>query len=457
MTDIIEKSASFKQGEDIWYIGSLPEPPKPDSPKPGSPGYGTGVYKGNDLEESLGLAPMESADNPNSDNYGNYQNSDGSVFVFIPKFYYSFDCKPTDTHYNDTLKYSGLTAEQLAQIVTRSPMNYMVMASGNAFENETEANEHGFILHRAFIDGGKEKSGFFIAKYLASKGTDGQSTKALFVKNGKTISLTADGAYIPSSNMPNCEGGAKDAITLSKAINPNLNCASIFMYSALAMQSKFIGTIVTSTSQCAWYDSNLVTNFPKGCNNGNLGDINDSSVKYIVQYEVKPITGSGTPFNKTTHNGLNNGVCDLNGCIYVVTSGMTPRGDRILKESVKLSDITINNVENTSASIYDINNSFYVSNPYNWGNSYFSSWRKAINGASRAMEGVYPISGTHGCSVTGTSEFGNDYCTANINNSAVFCSSTGYDGSNSGVFRRTSSNWSQGSISWSFRSGGYAS
>ena len=414
-----------------------------------------GVYEGDDLESTLGLTPMPGYNDPSNNNYGNYKNSDGSVFVFIPKFYYSFNCKPEETYYQDTLTYSGLTAEQLAQIVTRSPMNYMVMASGKVFENEAEANEHGFILHRAFIDGGREKSGFFIMKYLASRGTDGTSDKALSVKNGKTISLTTDSNYIPSSSMPGCNGNVKDTIILSKTINPNLNCASIFMYSALAMQSKFIGTIVTSTDQCAWYDLNLVTNFPKGCNSS-LSDVNDSSVTYTEQYNNKPITGSGTPFNKTTHNGLNNGVTDLNGSVWQAVTGVTSRGDKILKESAKLSDITIDNVDSTSASIYDTNSSPYIPNPNYWGNSSSSSWRKAVNGLSRALEGVYPISAQLGCSNNGLDEFGKDDCTANINHSAVFCSGAWYSTYITGLFYRTYRQWSNDTYQCGFRSGGYA-
>ena len=441
--------------------GPDPEPPTPEpptfiGPKPGEPGYGAGVYPGSDLEGSLGLTPMPGYNDPSNDNYGNYQNSDGSIFVFIPKFYYSFNCKPIDTYYKNTLTYSGLNEAQLAQIVTRSPNNYMALAPSSVFANEAEANSHGFILHRAFIDGGREKSGFFIAKYLASKGTSGTSDKALFIKNGKTISLGTNDNFTTSKDMPECRGKGYDAITLSKAINPNLNCASVFMYSALAMQSKFIGTVVTSTSQCAWYDSNLVMNFPKGCTNA-LSDINDSSVTYSELYSRKPLTGSGTPFAKTTHNGLNNGVCDVNGCMYQIATGMVSRGDRILKESARLSDITTDNVDDTSASIYNTNSSPYIHNPHHWGNSSHSSWRKAINGLSRAMEGVYPISGSQGCSNIGTNEFGKDYCYVNSGYSAVLCSGFWNDGSDSGVFHRTDSNWSIANTYHGFRSGGYAS
>ena len=435
-----------------------PTPPTFIGPKPGEPGYGAGVYPGNDLEGSLGLFPMEGTDNPSHDNYGNYQNSDGSIFVFIPKFYYSFNCKPADTHYKDTLTYSGLSGAQLAQIVTRSPNNYMALAPSSVFANEAEANKHGFILHRAFIDGGREKSGFFIAKYLASRGTGGISDKALFVKNGKTISLATSSNYIPSSDMSDCKGRLYDAITLSKAVNSNLNCASAFMYGALAMLSKFIGTVVTSTSQCAWYDSGLSMNFPKGCNRI-LEDNNDDSVTYTIQYSNKPLTGSGSPFNKTTHNGLNNGVCDLNGCIEQITIGMNSTGAKILKESAKLSDITTDNVDNTSASIYDTNSSSYVNSEASdfWGNSSSSSWRKATNGLSRALEGIYPVSASAGCSNSGLNEFGKDNCYAASNFSALLCSGSWTDGSYAGMFYRKYSNWVSGSLYTGFRSGGYAS
>ena len=425
------------------------EPPKPFIY------YGVGPYLGTDAKSTLDLTPMSGYDNPTSDNYGNYTNSDGSVFVFIPKFYYTFNCKPEDQYYQDTLTYTGMTEAQLAQIVTRSPLNYMAIAEGTAFSNEAEANSHGFILHRAFIDGGKEKSGFFIAKYLASRGTNGTSTKALFVKNGQIISLSNSNSDILSSKMPNCSGIDKDAIILSKAINPNLNCASAFMYSALAMQSKFIGTIATNTSQCAWYDPFLFINFPKGCNNNALGDINDSSVTYTAQRNTKPLTGSGTPFAKTTHNGLNSGVCDLNGCIRQVTTSVGWAGSRILDNNYKLTDITTNNVDTQATSLY-AEYTKYIPGPSCWGNSSSSSWRKATNGLSRALEGVYPISASAGCSDSGTYEFGQDVCSASAGSSALQCSGTYGIGNWAGMFCRNYIDWSSGNSSNSFRSGGYA-
>ena len=123
MTTIYDKGIAYKNfNGDIWYR-NFPNNGGTTTaePLPGEAGWGCGVYPGNDLEDTLGLIPMEGCDNPNSDNYGNYQNADGSVFCFIPKFYYSFNCKPTDALYQDVLTYSKLTAEQVAEIVNRSP------------------------------------------------------------------------------------------------------------------------------------------------------------------------------------------------------------------------------------------------------------------------------------------------------------------------------------------------
>ena len=78
---------------------------------------------------------------PASPNYGNYIHTNGSVMVFVPKFYYRIGNagSPRFGAY-------GLNSIDI---------------SG--------AEEAGYVLHRAFIDGGSEKHGFFIDKYLISK------------------------------------------------------------------------------------------------------------------------------------------------------------------------------------------------------------------------------------------------------------------------------------------------
>ena len=55
----------------------------------GGMGFGVGIYGGNPSDlTAMGLSPMEGYDDPSSDNYGNYQHTNGSVMVFIPAFCY---------------------------------------------------------------------------------------------------------------------------------------------------------------------------------------------------------------------------------------------------------------------------------------------------------------------------------------------------------------------------------
>lgn len=418
---------------------------------------GTGVYPGDEekLSSEMFLVGMNGYDDPNSDNYGNYQHTNGSIYVFIPKFYYCFELD-TEEEIQNAMTYSGLTHDQIEQIKTRSPYNAFVIAPGSAFTDEADANSHNFILHRAFIDGGEEKSGFFIMKYVASRGTAGTSTTALSVKNGKPISLYNGSGHTVSTGMTTeCTGIAKDAITLSKNQGSNYNCASVFMYSALALLSKFLGTVATSTDYCAWYDPDLITNFPKGCNSS-LKDVNDSSVTFTTcgdsSDSSKPLAGSGSPFAKTTHNGLNCGVTDLNGTVAEIATGLGYASDyHIMKTSAKLTDFTRDNVDGTTATYPDLWETLDASySSGNWGNSSATSLRSSYSGHDRDLNGVWPAKdGT-----SGTAEFGNDYGDIG-SDSGVDCGGTWDDGSGAGVFSRYDSYWANSDNGRGFRSAGY--
>ena len=53
----------------------------------GQQGFGVGVYGGSPADlKAMGLTPTEGCDDPNSENYGNYLHTNGSVMVFIPAF-----------------------------------------------------------------------------------------------------------------------------------------------------------------------------------------------------------------------------------------------------------------------------------------------------------------------------------------------------------------------------------
>ena len=171
----------------------------------GGQGFGVGVYIGT---LPSGFSALTGTTDTASDNYGNYQYSDGSTMCFVPKFYYRIGSASSPRYAT-----YGANAVDIAGIDT--------------FADETAANAAGYVLHRAFIDGGSVKSGFFIDKYLCSKNgtTSGKS-----VKNGDPISLTTNDSYNPSSTMTGCTGILADAVVLSRARGAGVfNVASIFI------------------------------------------------------------------------------------------------------------------------------------------------------------------------------------------------------------------------------------
>jgi len=87
----------------------------------------------------------------------------------------------------------------------------------------------------------------------------------------------------------------------------------------------------SSTTYCAWYDGTGVNNFPKG-NNNSGSDANDGSVVYtnctddywkaLPGSEAKQ-TGGSSSLAKTTHNGQECGIADINGNQFDILSGIT--------------------------------------------------------------------------------------------------------------------------------------
>lgn len=264
----------------------------------GKPGFGVGIAPQAALASVGNLSPMLGYDDLSNDNYGNYQGSDGSIMCFIPAFCYrsGYDTAPTKER-------DGLNALEIT------------------YDTDL-AGTDSWILHRAFVNGGQNISGFFIDKYLASKNTD--STGCVSVKNGDPLTLYDKSSYNGTIQLPDCIGNPSDAIILGRKRGTRYCCASIFAYSAIAMlslaHSQACGD--SNTEYCAWNDENP---WCKG-NNYSLKDYNDSSVTYTAattSNTKKGLTGSGTPFAKTTHNGQNCGVADIVGNLYEVSLGVT--------------------------------------------------------------------------------------------------------------------------------------
>lgn len=432
--------------------------------KQGEQGFGVGVYP---FDLPSGFSALAGTFNKASAEYGNYQYGDGSAMVFVPKFYYRIG-HPSSPSYATY----GLNAVDIVGIET--------------FASEAAANAAGYALHRAFIDGGSVKSGFFVDKYLASKNG---STSCRSAKDGVPISLTTDTAFTNSNGMVTsegtCTGILADAVLLARSRGVGIfNAASAFIYDALATLSLAHGQASTSATHCAWYDA--INNFPKGCNNNALADTNDAGVTFTTAGDSgsanKPKTGSGTPFAKTTHNGQACGVADLNGSMWQVALGVTNAGTSatdatqkangnayVLKLSVALASLTHGwNGTNDAwgdatnlATKYDLISGFFP-----WGGA--TGWVHFGNGSNQVFSGA--TSGTSylrkccgvqettaGTSASGTNQFGSDGCYQyNVANLFPLASGYWYNAARAGVFSRYLLNSrSDSGTSFGFRAAAY--
>lgn len=409
--------------------------PKPAIGVAGQQGFGVGVYGGDKADlTAMGLSPMDGCDDPASDNYGNYIHTNGSIMVFVPAFCYRIGNAAAPSYSRD-----GANALQIG-----SP--------------ELDGT-NGWILHRAFIDGGQQKLGFFMDKYLCSKSAS-NSNIAVSVKNADQISLSS--SYINSSSMTGCKGNIYDAITLSRARGEQYACVSCFQWSAIAMLSLAHGQAATSSENCAWYDSGYTMNFPKGNNNDSYsapGDTNDSTVKYTAhsQYRYFVKTGSGTPFAKTTHNGQACGICDINGVMWQPLLGIyQAKWFYVAKESYKMHDFTTENYNTLSN--FDLSSTGTPDSNNLFGNGSNCAFFTASSGSQRALCGVAPTA--TGSSSVGTALFGNDlgYWGTRAHN-VVLASGSFDNGSGAGVWCRNGFGfpWDSDLYKASFRAAGYAS
>lgn len=275
----------------------------------GQQGFGVGVYEGDPADlNTLGLTPMEGCEDPASDNYGNYRHSSGSIMCCIPAFCYRLGKATAPSYSRD-----GAEALEIKDATKFSQFSHDAVFSSPDFGND-------WILHRAFVDGNKLKKAFFIDKYLCSNVND----RAVSVKNADWL-MCCDDTSKPyfTKHLLGTVGQAYDAITLSRARGIHYSLVTCFQWSAISLLSLAHGQAATSAGACAWYDAHHNTNFPKGATSKNGLDFNDATIRYKEHsYGVGfAKTGSGTPFNKTTHNGQASGIADVAGVCNQWTIG----------------------------------------------------------------------------------------------------------------------------------------
>jgi len=283
---------------------------------PGQQGFGVGIAP----SLPSGMAKLYGTEDPASDNYGNYQYSDGSVMVYVPAFYYKY----------------GTGANALA-------VNVCSVVPFNTYETVAAANAAGYALHRAFYNGGAVRPGFFVDKYLVSK----NGSIASSLKNGIVLTSAIRGGLADSQfSAVGASNAFHGTFAVAKTRGASFFPKTQFMHGALALLANAHASAASGTTYCAWYSAGS-TNFPKGNNNNALGDANDATIAYTwdgnATYAGCGKTGSANFFARTTHNGQNCGIADLNGLVWEISPiGLTSNGSNyfLLNTAVDVATIT---------------------------------------------------------------------------------------------------------------------
>lgn len=344
----------------------------------GDYGFGVGAIPLNSIPQ--GFSILAGYYDKTSDNYGNLLDATGSVMVSIPKFYFR-----------------------------------ILAPSVNTFEI-SQFPYDGFVLHRMFINAGEEVDFVLVDKFTCG------NVGGVFTSKFGIDPCSTSAGHNPIGNLNNAQsnnyGGLYGAC---KTRSDKHYLTTMYTYAGLAMLAKAhsdAGTIAT----CAFKD--VAPYLPKGCNNNALADTNDSSVTYASSgYSNCGLTGAITNFAKTTHNGQNCGVADLNGNMYEVASGLIrydADGFLTFKESTDVTIITSDSTTQGAGGAYDKDLYEVVDVSDLVPSTETGSWIKVGNGTEQVFEFstdrtsnaykktslMLPL-GT-GVSANGTTEFGND-------------------------------------------------
>jgi len=323
----------------------------------GEKGFGVGIAP----TLPVGFSEMVGSTDVNSANYGNYTDASGSVMVYIPKCFYKID--------GNNISYSSTP-------------------------------QTDYDLERAFIDGGAEHDGIFVDKYGCGN-EDG-----VFVSKQGIDPVSTHADHNPVASIDGCSENTYEQIFLAvKSRGADYGVTPIFVFSMLARMSIAHQQASTGTTNCAWND--IEPYAPKGCNDNALADTNDTDLTFTGSgYSNCALTGSALVLAKTTHNGQDCGIADLNGNMYDIPSCLTRNdadGFMVLKESVFFKDIDLTNLSDIA--LYDvIDISDVVSGNDGW--TYFGNADEHVFDMSARTDIGIPLSSGH--SADGTSKFGND-------------------------------------------------
>jgi len=360
---------------------------------PGQPGFGNGICPS---ALPAGLSEMYGTRDQFSDTYGLYQFSEGSIMRWRPAFYHKW----------------GTGANGLAvNAIDIKPFDY--------FNSVTSANASGYALHRAFYDGGVVQPGYFEDVFKCSN--NGGIASSL--RNGVALACAQRGgitttAFATLNGAPaNAQLGA---LAAAKTRGPNFIPVTNFMVNVRTIISIAHAAASTSTTYCAWYDPTGVASFPKGCNNNALGDANDAAIAYVDDGTGTNcgLTGSANFYARTTDNGQNCGIADVNGLLWEIAFGISSDGTNfyVLNQAVAIKNLTAGNTLATDAWGAPGLAALYTSLGATYGALTASSTQKSIGNAAQVFsEATSGLAWEASCAgipllggVGGTNQFGND-------------------------------------------------
>lgn len=429
---------------------------------PGQQGFGVGQFGGSaDQLQSMGLTPLPGCDDPSHENYGNYQHTNQSIMCCVPAFVYRLGNPSAPSYSRD-----GANALEV-----KDASEFPQFEHNKAFVDGDADFGDGWILHRAFIDGGKMKNCFFMDKYLCS---NNGSNQAASIKNADWLMCTFDNVSYTTKYMGG-DGKAYDAITFSRARGDHYSLTTVYQWSAMSMLSLAHGQATNSNLYCAWHDPTYTTNFPKGATKVdiNCADYNDSSVAYnahsLASFFAK--TGSSNQPAKVSHNGQLCGIMDVAGMCQQLCIGAT-NNSRItvglMKLSVSAHDFMKDNrVDDNLHETFDPQVTdgrfFGLRN----GKSGTADWAACGVIPASSQDNIYDENSCPECALFGNDEYRTNNmldlglkmalgCTADMGgyqfNAGIFCRSFwGY-----GTYGDTWGEWDGDSQYYGFRASGYA-
>lgn len=458
--------ANANSSEDDQYLEYTIKQDSNNIGKPGDPGFGVGVAP-DDVYESLGLKPLPGTNDPESFQYGLYEatapDDEDNTHIqtyhaylkYIPKCYHCFLSTDDETlmseeQLQELEQYTGLTVEQMKEAQRRGGVSAIAIAPASAFENEADANAHGFILNRGYYDDGKEKPGFFIANTLTSyfmSSDAAGNTEIQYYCGAPSFQFEPTYKYSDTQEQTlfKCSNGtpqklfgisenAQGAIDLARKFT-GLNCISLGMWQVICMLCFAAGLYAKDNTECAWYGVGFLA-APNGINTTGTTDDRDKTVT------TSPAVGdsSGTvwvnesSYPKTTHNGRINGITNCNGWAAEPVLGANGNW-RMAPLSMKLADV-VNGFDELTEESFDYSGGISVTEGEiegHWKNVLSSIGRSSSHDAIWASAFAFPQEAS---SVSSAPMFGHDLYNRTSYSSTIYVGGQYLASRNSGIFCR---------------------